>query len=115
MSAAAVPLETSPQDLQRRLDAGERLFLIDVRELVEFQQARIEGAELIPMRTVPAELSRLDALADEGDLIVYCHHGIRSLNVVNWLREQGVERCQSLAGGIDRWSLEIDPSVPRYS
>ena len=71
--------------------------------------ARIENAELVPMRTVPAELSRLDARTDVGTLIVFCHHGVRSLNVVNWLREQGVDACQSMAGGIDLWSLEIDP------
>jgi rhodanese-related sulfurtransferase len=110
-----LPFETTPQDIQQRLTAGEKLFLIDVREPSEFALARIEGAELIPMRTVPAELSRLDGQADEGALIVYCHHGVRSLNVVNWLRQQGVEACQSMAGGIDRWSIEIDPSVPRYS
>ena len=88
--------------------------LIDVREPGEFQIARIAGAELIPMRTVPAELSRLDAQADESSLVVYCHHGVRSLNVVHWLREQGVEACQSMAGGIERWSTEIDPTMPRY-
>ena len=110
-----LPLETTPQDIQQRLAAREKLFLIDVREPSEFALARIEGAELIPMRTVPAELSRLDGQADDGALIVYCHHGVRSLNVVNWLRQQGVEACQSMAGGIDRWSLEIDPTVPRYS
>jgi|SRR5579864_4012139 len=110
-----LPLETTPQDIHQRLTAGEKLFLIDVREPSEFALARIEGAELIPMRTVPAELSRLDGQADDGALIVYCHHGVRSLNVVNWLRQQGVEACQSMAGGIDRWSLEIDPTVPRYS
>ena len=115
MSPAALPIEISPQALKRRLDAGEKLFLIDVREPAEYQQSRIEGATLIPMRGIPAELSRLDALADQGALIVYCHHGIRSLNVVNWLQEQGVTACQSLAGGIDRWSTEIDSSVPRYS
>ena len=108
-------MESTPQEIKWRLDAGEKLFLIDVREPVEFQQARIEGAELIPMRTVPAELSRLEARTDAGALIVFCHHGVRSLNVVNWLREQGVSACQSMAGGIDRWSCEIDPSVPRYS
>jgi rhodanese-related sulfurtransferase len=70
---------------------------------------------LIPLRTVPAQLQRLEALADERTLIVYCHHGVRSLNVVNWLREQGISNCQSMAGGTDRWSLEIDPSVPRYT
>jgi rhodanese-related sulfurtransferase len=112
---AALPFETTPQDIKHRLDAGEKLVLIDVREPAEFALARLEGAELIPMRTVPAELSRLDGQADEATLIVYCHHGVRSLNVVNWLRQQGVEASQSMAGGIDRWSLEIDPSVPRYS
>jgi len=112
---APLPFEISPQDLKHRLDSGEKLFLIDVREPSEFARARIENAELIPMRTVPAELSRLDALADEQTLIVFCHHGVRSLNVVNWLRQQGLGACQSMAGGIDRWSIEIDPSVPRYS
>jgi rhodanese-related sulfurtransferase len=51
---------------------------------------------------------------DDGSLIVYCHHGVRSLNVVNWLRNQGVEDCQSMAGGIDAWTLAVDPTVPRY-
>jgi len=114
MTETALPLEITPQDVQRRLQAGEKLALIDVREPGEFQLARIGGAELIPMRTVPAELSRLDVQADDTPLIVFCHHGVRSLNVVHWLREQGVDACQSMAGGIDRWSLEIDPLVARY-
>jgi rhodanese-related sulfurtransferase len=112
---APLPFEISPQDVKHRLDSGEKLFLIDVREPSEFALARIEKAELIPMRTVPAELSRLEALADEQTLVVFCHHGVRSLNVVNWLRQQGLGGCQSMGGGIDRWSIEIDPSVPRYS
>lgn len=115
MQEPPLPPEITPQDVQRRLQFGEKLALIDVREPGEFQLARIAGAELIPMRAVPAELSRLDAQAEETPLIVFCHHGVRSLNVVHWLREQGVGACQSMAGGIDRWSLEIDPSVPRYS
>jgi rhodanese-related sulfurtransferase len=115
VTESALPLEITPQEVQRRLQAGDKLLLIDVREPGEFQLARIADSELIPMRTVPAELSRLDAQADDAPLIVFCHHGVRSLNVVHWLREQGVDACQSMAGGIDRWSLEIDPSVPRYS
>ena len=115
LSEPTLALEITPQDVQRRLAAGEQLTLIDVREPGEFQLARIDGAELVPMGSVPAELSRLDARADEAPLIVYCHHGVRSLNVVHWLRQQGVDACQSMAGGIDRWSLEIDPDVPRYS
>ena len=114
MSQAA-PLEITPQDVKRRLAGGERLTLIDVREPSEFQAAAIPGAELIPMRAIPAQLQRLEAAADDATLVVFCHHGVRSLNVVNWLREQGVASCQSMAGGIDRWSLEIDPAVPRYS
>jgi rhodanese-related sulfurtransferase len=109
-----LPLEITPRDVHRRLQAGEELVLIDVREPSEFQLARIAGADLIPMRSVPAELSRLDAQAEDVPLIVFCHHGVRSLNVVHWLREHGVDTCQSMAGGIDLWSLEIDPSVPRY-
>ena len=110
-----LPLEISPQEVKLRLDAGEKLHLIDVREPHEFDQARLRGADLIPMRTVPGELSSLEARAEEGTLVVYCHHGIRSLNVVSWLREHGVEACQSMAGGIEAWSLLVDSSIPRYS
>ena len=105
-------MEIRPQEVKRRLDTGEKLRMIDVREVFEFQQARIDGAELIPMRSVPQALSSLES--EERPIIVFCHHGIRSLQVVSWLREQGVENCTSMAGGIDRWSLEIDSSVPRY-
>jgi rhodanese-related sulfurtransferase len=108
-------LEISPAEVRRRREGGEPLILIDVREPAEHQAARIEGAELIPMRTVPARLQHLEAESDRGTLIVYCHHGVRSLNVVHWLREQGVLNAQSMAGGIDRWSREIDPAVPLYS
>ena len=110
-----LPLEISPQEVKLRLDSGEKLHLIDVREPHEFEQARLQGADLIPMRTVPGELSSLEARAEEGTLVVYCHHGIRSLNVVSWLREHGVEACQSMAGGIEAWSLTVDSSVPRYN
>ena len=108
----ALPFEVSAFDVKRRLDSGEPLRLIDVREPWEFQLSRIEGAELIPMQTVAQQLQSLDR--DEGTLIVVCHHGVRSLSVVDWLRRQGVENCQSMAGGIDHWSLQIDPAVPRY-
>ena len=108
------PLEITPVELKQRLDAGERLALIDVREPSEFQQARIESAELIPMRTVPAQLQKIEGYSDEGDIVVFCHHGVRSLQVADWLRQNGVSNAQSMAGGIDRWSIEIDPGVPRY-
>lgn len=96
------------------MEAGERLHLIDVRQPEEYAICRIDGSDLIPMNTVPAALQDLEGRSDEGTLIVICHHGVRSLNVANWLRGQGVSSCQSMAGGIDRWSLEVDASVPRY-
>jgi rhodanese-related sulfurtransferase len=107
-------LEIDPQEVKRRLDSGEKLHLIDVREPHEFALAKIEGATLIPMRSVPGELQDLDARAEQATLIVFCHHGVRSLNIVHWLRGQGVDACQSMSGGIDVWSLRVDPSVPRY-
>jgi len=108
-------MEVSPQEVKRRIDAGEKLFMIDVREPHEFDQAHIEKSELIPMRSVPAQVQSREASADQGTLIVFCHHGVRSLNVVSWLREQGIEACQSMAGGIDAWSLTVDPAIPRYN
>jgi len=114
VSETNLPPETYPQDVQRRIDAEEPLVLIDVREPEEFAIARIEGATLIPMREIPANLRQLVARASDATLIVFCHHGVRSLNVVRWLREQGVTACQSMAGGIDAWSTLVDTSVPRY-
>lgn len=109
-----MPIEVTPVEVKRRIDAGEKLYLIDVREPYEHQQANIKGAELIPMRTVPANLQHIEGLSDEAPIIVFCHHGVRSLQVANWLREHGVENCQSMSGGIDRWSNEADRTVPRY-
>lgn len=114
VSETAFPTEATPQDIRRRIDAGEPLVLIDVREPEEFAITGIEGATLIPMRTIPAHLQQLEARADEATLIVFCHHGVRSLNVVHWLRQQGLDACQSMAGGIDAWSTLVDPSVQRY-
>ena len=114
MPSSIAPLEITPREVKRRLDAGEKLRLVDVREPREFETARIDGTELIPMGDVPAALARLDD-PDGAPLIVICHHGVRSLQVVNLLREHGVADCQSMAGGIERWSREIDASVPRYN
>jgi rhodanese-related sulfurtransferase len=107
-------MEIAVEAVQKRIAAGERLALIDVREPFEFEAARIEGADLIPMNTIPEHLEELRGRAAETPLIVLCHHGVRSLNVVSWLRRQGVENCWSMQGGIDLWSLAVDPSVPRY-
>lgn len=97
--------------MKQRLDGGEKLLLVDVREPWEYELCRIEGAKLIPMGTVPGNLQ---ALKGGGEVICYCHHGMRSLDVARWLRGQGVAEAKSMAGGIERWSLEIDPQVPRY-
>lgn len=107
-------LEVTPQDVQKQLGEGRPLAIIDVREPDEFALTRIEGSELVPMGTVPGQLQRLEGLADEQSLMLICHHGVRSLQVVSWLRARGVENCFSVAGGIDRWSREVDASVPRY-
>jgi rhodanese-related sulfurtransferase len=109
-----LPLEVAPAQVKERLDNKEVLRIIDVRTSEEHAIASIPGALLIPMDTVPAALQRLEALTDEGCVIVVCHHGVRSLHVVNWLRGQGIENCQSMSGGIEAWSLDIDRSIPRY-
>ncbi len=86
--------------------------LIDVREPWEFATAKIEGSVLIPMGDVPARANQ--ELDPDERLVVLCHHGARSLNVTVWLRNQGFENAQSLRGGIDAWSAEVDAKVPRY-
>ncbi len=108
-----LPYEISPVEAKQKVNAGEAV-LIDVREEMEFRIARIDGAELIPMNTIPQHVQRLDGLAEEKLLVIHCHHGMRSLNVVNWLRQQGVANCMSMAGGIELWSAQVDPQVPRY-
>lgn len=107
-------MEIGVKEAQMRLKGGDQAVLIDVREPEEFAAARVEGAELVPMQSVPGRFQELEGMADERELLVMCHHGVRSLNVVAWLRERGIENCFSVAGGIDQWSREIDPEVPRY-
>lgn len=107
-------LEITPQQAQERLQREREAILIDVREPEEFSLSRIDGALLFPMQSIPAELQKLEALSDESELLVLCHHGVRSLQVASWLRAHGIENCYSVAGGIDRWSREVDSSIPRY-
>ncbi len=107
-------LEISAADVKKKLDAGEAVVLLDCREPFEHAICHLPGAELIPMNTIPQRLADVERLTDRGELVVYCHHGMRSLNVANWLRQQGVENVRSMTGGIDAWSLQIDRLVPRY-
>ncbi len=101
----------SPRELAEKIKNGEKVNLIDVRELVEYEIARIEGARLLP-------LSRfrewIDTLKPVGETIIMCHHGVRSGQVCAYLTQNGFEKVFNLEGGIDSWSLDVDGEVPRY-
>ena len=86
---------------------------IDCREIDEWHICHIAGAELLPLSNLVEEAKRKLADPDQP-LIVYCHHGMRSLRVAKWLRDQGFSLAQSMRGGIDAWTDEVDPSVPKY-
>lgn len=109
-----VPLETSVIEAQRMLAAeAGTVRLVDVRDPEEYEFCRLRGAELIPLATLPA-----DAVAKLPDkdahILLYCHHGMRSLRAAEMLRQLGYKNATSMAGGIDRWSKEIDSLVPTY-
>jgi rhodanese-related sulfurtransferase len=109
----AVP-ELTPTEFCERWPAGERaerVVLLDVREHVELEIAAVADARHIPMREVPARLAELDR---EVPLVVMCHSGGRSRRVAEYLQGNGFENVFNLRGGIDAWSTEIDPQVPRY-
>ncbi len=103
--------EITVEELKNKRANGDQFVLLDVREPWERTTAAIEPSEHIPMGEIPAHLQELDP---DAHIVVYCHHGVRSMNVTAWLRQQGFENVQSLRGGIDRWSREIDPKVPIY-
>jgi len=107
---AAVP-EIEPAALSARLASGESLDIVDVREPYEFAIARIEGARLIPLAALE---HRLDELSRDREIIVHCKAGRRSAQAVKRLRAAGFTRVLNLAGGIERWSHDVDPKVPRY-
>jgi adenylyltransferase/sulfurtransferase len=102
--------QLSAKELKRRIDAGEEVYLLDVREPWEFKIAQI-GGKLIPMNEVPQRLTEIDR---EREIIVQCHHGVRSQRVAEFLQQSGFPRVVNLAGGIDAWSREVDPSVSKY-
>lgn len=99
------------RELKDRLDKGDKVFLLDVREPHEFSMAKIEGSTLIPLGTLPQSLNQLDP-ADE--IVALCHKGMRSADAVGFLLQQGFSNVKNLVGGIEAWSVEIDHSVPRY-
>ncbi|MEX2026546.1 MAG: rhodanese-like domain-containing protein [Pirellulaceae bacterium] len=109
-----LPFEIDVQSVKKLIDANDASFLLlDCREPSEHATAQIGGAKLIPMKTIPEHLAELEPFRN-GRIVVHCHHGGRSARVTTWLRQQGWENVQNMTGGIDAWSLEIDPTVPRY-
>ncbi len=105
--------EISVTEAQQRLAAPNPPRLIDVREADEYEIARIPGAELLPLSQWPA--LALEKLTDPGQqLLIQCHHGGRSARAADFLLRQGFADVTNMAGGIEAWSLEIDPSIPRY-
>jgi rhodanese-related sulfurtransferase len=104
--------EITPEAVKSAADANFPFTLLDVREPWEFEAASIAGATLIPMGDIPSRAHQ--ELDPEAHIIVYCHHGVRSMSVTAWLRQQGFDKAQSMAGGIDAWSRTVDGKVPIY-
>ncbi len=104
-------IQIAPQELKQKLDQAAKVLVVDVREPWEAQVCTIEGAKLVPLNTLPANMA---LFAEAEEIVIYCHHGMRSLNAAAWLRSQGIDGARSLTGGIERWSTEIDPRVARY-
>ena len=105
-------MNITPTELKARLDRGENFRLIDVREADEWAVARLPQAELLPMSQF--QQAGLDQLSPDEDIVVYCHHGVRSARVQAFLRAQGFSNVKNLTGGIDAWTVQIDPSLQRY-
>ena len=106
-------IEIDPKGLKAMLDRGERVHLLDVREPMEIAICRIEGSENIPMMQLFVGAKEPSAGLDD-ELVVLCHHGIRSFEAAQYLRMKGFRRARSLSGGIDAWAAEVDPTLARY-
>lgn len=107
-------MEIDVLELKAMLDDQlDDLVLLDCREPFERQLAVIEPSLFIPMREIPQRIAELESFR-ERPIVIYCHGGVRSLRVMHFLRQQGFSKAQNLIGGIDSWSLQVDPSVPRY-
>jgi len=103
-------LSISVESLNERLARGEKVFLLDVREPDEYRFCNIGGV-LIPLGELPG---RLDELKRDEEIAVLCHHGRRSMRATLLLREAGFSKARNITGGIEAWSLRVDPAVPRY-
>jgi adenylyltransferase/sulfurtransferase len=98
-------------EVKQRLDRGDKITLLDVREPWEWDTARIDGAKLIPMRELETRKAELNP---NDEIVVYCHMGVRSLKAIHYLQQHGFTNLKNLSGGIEAWSTTADPSVPRY-
>lgn len=101
----------TPTELKSKLERGDQLVLLDVREQWEFDLAKLNGSTLIPLATLPQSLGKLNR---DVEIIAICHHGMRSADATNFLLQQGYPNVKNLVGGIDAWSVQVDRSVPRY-
>ena len=104
--------EISAGEVNSMRKRGDAFTLLDVREPSELEKAQIEGSTHIPMGDIPARAHQ--ELDPEKHIVVLCHHGVRSLSVTTWLRQQGFEKVQSVRGGIDGWARTVDPKIPLY-
>ncbi|HEV2845033.1 MAG TPA: rhodanese-like domain-containing protein, partial [Thermoanaerobaculia bacterium] len=98
-------------ELKQWIDEGRKVTVLDVRNPPEYEVCRIEGSKLIPL---PELHNRLDELDPSEVIVAHCHHGMRSARAVELLRQRGFSKAINLAGGIDEWSVQVDPAVPRY-
>ena len=106
--------QISPEDVKAKLDAGELVYLLDVRQPEEYAICRLPGSHLIPLGELPYRAGEVEPPAG-ATVVVYCHHGIRSLSGAAILQQAaGLGDVYSMAGGIEAWSARIDPAVPRY-
>lgn len=106
-------IEITCAAVKQKIDAGENFVLLDCREQEEYDLVAIDAARLLPMSELQERHTELAEHQDDS-IVVHCHHGGRSLQVANWLRQQGYDKAQSMAGGIDVWAQEIEPGMTRY-
>ncbi|MEQ1545373.1 rhodanese-like domain-containing protein [Methyloglobulus sp.] len=103
--------QLSAIELKSKIQEKEHLFLLDVREPFEFTHAHIDGSVLIPLNQIPQRLREIDM---EQEVVLICHHGMRSMQAANFLAQVGFRNISNLVGGIDAWSIEVDSAVARY-
>jgi rhodanese-related sulfurtransferase len=109
---SSVPLEISPEDLHHRLQAGDDLQLVDVREDMEFDYCHLPGSQLVPL----SELTRRTTeIRSDGPVVLICHHGVRSMQALAYLQQRlGYQNLLSLRGGVAAWAEQVDPTFPTY-